>query len=51
MTVKENLEFLIKQTVFDLVHGDFPNIQLRKELTIEDIKEELNHWGTLTLPP
>lgn len=51
MTVKENLEFLLKQTVFDLVHGDLPKVQLRKELTIDDIKEELNHWGTLTLPP
>ncbi|MDQ0899133.1 hypothetical protein [Paenibacillus sp. V4I7] len=53
MTTKEKLEFLLRETVFDLMDGDLIKIQTKliEELTIEDIKEELNHWDTLTLPP
>ncbi|MFF3025389.1 hypothetical protein ACFVRR_22560 [Gottfriedia sp. NPDC057948] len=53
MDIKEKLKFLLKETVCDLVKKDFIKIKfkLSKELTIEDIKRELNHWGSLTIPP
>ncbi|MFF2879282.1 hypothetical protein ACFVR2_23610 [Gottfriedia sp. NPDC057991] len=53
MNLKEKLKLLLKETVFDLVNKDFVKIssKLIEELTIEDIKEELNYWGTLTIPP
>ncbi|MFD4704136.1 hypothetical protein ACFWM3_04625 [Gottfriedia sp. NPDC058432] len=53
MNLKEKLSLLLKETVFDLVNKDFVKIssKLIKELAIEDIKEELNYWGTLTIPP
>ncbi|WP_078427550.1 DUF7668 domain-containing protein [Alkalihalobacterium alkalinitrilicum] len=37
----------------DFVKGDFIKIKTKliEEITIDDIKEELNHWGTLTYPP
>lgn len=53
MNLKEKLKSLLKETIFDLVNKDFVKIssKLIEELTIADIKEELNHWGTLTIPP
>ncbi|KQL39210.1 hypothetical protein AN960_09550 [Bacillus sp. FJAT-25509] len=53
MNLKEKLKLLLKETVFDLVNKDFVKIssKLIEELTIEDIKEELNYWGILTIPP
>ena len=44
---------MLRETVLDFVNGDFKKIhpKLIDELTIEDIKEELNYWGSLTVPP
>ncbi|WP_176522600.1 MULTISPECIES: hypothetical protein [unclassified Bacillus (in: firmicutes)] len=44
MNLKEKLMLLLKETILDLVDKDFVKIRskLIEELTIEDIKEELN---------
>ncbi|NRF96298.1 hypothetical protein HQN89_36720 [Paenibacillus frigoriresistens] len=53
MSVNEYLESLLRETVLEFVNGDFDKIsaKLIDDLTIEDIKEELNNWGELTPPP
>ncbi|PGZ92245.1 hypothetical protein [Bacillus sp. AFS029533] len=53
MIIKEKLKFILKETICELVKKDFIKInsKLSEELTIEDLKEELNQWGALTLPP
>ncbi|KRE34360.1 hypothetical protein [Paenibacillus sp. Soil522] len=53
MSKKEDLNSLFRETVFEFVVGDFEKIKTKliEELTIEDIREELNNWGKLTHPP
>jgi hypothetical protein len=53
MDVKNEIKSILKETVLDLVNRDFDNLQgkLKGELTIDDIKEELSYWGSITIPP
>ncbi|MEH7451135.1 MULTISPECIES: DUF7668 domain-containing protein [Bacillaceae] len=53
MDIKEKLMILLKETVCDLVKKETIKIKskLSVDITIEDIKRELNHWGSLTIPP
>ncbi|RSD27797.1 DUF7668 domain-containing protein [Mesobacillus subterraneus] len=53
METKYKIKLLLRETILDLVKGDFINIQekLQNGLTINDLREELSLWGTLTVPP
>jgi hypothetical protein len=53
ISVIYNFESLLRETVLEIVAGDFEKISVKliDGLTIEDIKEELNNWGEITTPP
>jgi hypothetical protein len=53
MDVRDKIKSILKDTVIDLVNSDFNNIQvkLKGELTIDDIREELSYWDSITIPP
>ncbi|PEJ28302.1 hypothetical protein CN689_22365 [Peribacillus butanolivorans] len=53
MDIKDKIKSLLRQTVLDFVNGDFQEIQAKliEQLTINDIKRELDYWGSLTIPP
>lgn len=53
MDNKGHLLELLKETVTELVNEDFKIIKakLRHNIDIEDIKEELSNWDSLTIPP
>lgn len=51
--MKNKMKSLLKETVSELVRGDFNKIQerLQEDLTIDDLKDEMAYWGSLTIPP
>lgn len=52
MDIKEKLKLLLKEIVIDLVNGNYERIQMKliEELEVEDLKEELSYWESLTMP-
>ncbi|GGB43038.1 DUF7668 domain-containing protein [Fictibacillus barbaricus] len=53
MNIKKQLLELLKKTVVELVKSDFESIKakLGNDIQLEDIKEELSYWDSLTIPP
>ncbi len=51
MDIKEKLKLLLKEIVIDLVNGNYERIQMKliEELEVEDLKEELSYWESLTI--
>ncbi|MCF6137722.1 DUF7668 domain-containing protein [Pseudalkalibacillus berkeleyi] len=44
---------MLKNIVIDLANNDFESIKERlgKDIQLDDIKEELSYWDSLTIPP
>jgi hypothetical protein len=53
MNIKKQLLGLLKKTVVELVNGDFESVKVKlgNDIELEDIKEELSYWDSLTIPP
>jgi hypothetical protein len=53
VNIKKQLLELLKKTIVELVNSDFESIKkkLVNDIQLEDIKEELSYWDSLTIPP
>lgn len=53
MDIKEQVKLLLKEIVIDLVNGNYERIQMKliEELEVDNLKEELSYWESLTMPP